>query len=110
MLRRRSQAARAAPPSPSIDLAVFRQMADFSTEGMYLLDRTGRILYINAQALAQMGGYTREELLALSISDICPDVPRDTFADSVAAATARVAASVIQSSTCVAVATPPLNR
>jgi PAS domain S-box-containing protein len=64
---------------------MFRQMADRSNEGFYLLDRRGRFLYVNAKAHAQMGGYTVEELLALTVSDICPDVPPEQFAANVAA-------------------------
>ncbi len=70
---------------PEIDLAVFRQMADLSNEGFYLVNRHGRFLYVNAKAHGQMGGYTVEELLGLTVSDICPDVPPETFAENVAA-------------------------
>ena len=77
------QAAAVALP-PALDLDVFRQMADRSNEGFYLVDRRGRFLYVNAKAHAQMGGYTMEELLALTVSDICPDVPPEQFAENVA--------------------------
>ena len=70
---------------PVVDLDVFRQMADRSNEGFYLLDRRGRFLYVNAKGHAQMGGYTMEELLALTVSDICPDVSPERFAENVAA-------------------------
>jgi PAS domain S-box-containing protein len=60
-------------------------MADRSNEGFYLLDRRGRFLYVNAKGHAQMGGYTMEEVLALTVSDICPDVPPERFAENVAA-------------------------
>jgi two-component system, NarL family, sensor histidine kinase NreB len=68
---------------PVVDLALFRQMADLSNEGFYLLDRTGRFLYVNAKGHAQMGGYTMEELLALRVPDIC-DVSAERFAEFVA--------------------------
>lgn len=55
-------------------------MADLATEGLYLLDRTGRFLYVNAQGLAQMGGYTMDELLRLTVVDICPDLTPEAFA------------------------------
>src|SRR5262249_2129914 len=45
-------ASRPASPStlpPAVDLGFFRQMADASNEGFYLLNRTGRFLYVNAQ-------------------------------------------------------------
>ena len=58
--------------APAIDLAVFRRMVDFSTEGFYVLDRQGRFRYGNAQAQAQMGGYSMEEILRLTVSDIAP--------------------------------------
>src|SRR6185436_9892912 len=60
-------------------------MADLATEGLYLLDRTGRFLYVNAQAVTQMGGYTREELLQLTVCDICPDLTPEAFAAQVEA-------------------------
>ncbi len=60
-------------------------MADLATEGLYLLDRTGRFLYVNAQAVTQMGGYTQEELLALTVCDICPDLTPEMFAAQVEA-------------------------
>ena len=69
----------------AVDLAFFRKMADLSNEGFYLLDRRGRFLYVNAKAHGQMGGYTVEELLDLTVSDICPDVPPEQFAENVAA-------------------------
>jgi PAS domain S-box-containing protein len=66
-------------PAP-IDLALFRRMADLATEGFYLVDRTGRFLYVNAQGHAQMGGYTMEELLSLTVCDISPDLTPEAFA------------------------------
>jgi len=78
---RSSRPVDAAALSPAIDLALFRQMADLSNEGLYLLDRRGRFLYVNAKGHAQMGGYTMEELLALTVSDVTPDVPPERFAE-----------------------------
>jgi PAS domain S-box-containing protein len=75
---------RAALP-PVVDLALFHEMADLSNEGLYLLDRRGRFLYVNAKGHQQMGGYTMEELLSMTVSDICPDVPPEQFAENVAA-------------------------
>ena len=76
---------RTAALPPVIDLALFRRMADLATEGLYLLDRTGRFLYVNAQAVTQMGGYTRDELLQLTVCDICPDLTPEAFAAQVEA-------------------------
>lgn len=85
MTRTAGRHARLDPLPPAIDLDLFRQMADRSSEGFYLLDRTGRFLYVNAKAHAQMGGYTVDELLALTVPDICPDLSPEQFAGSVAA-------------------------
>jgi PAS domain S-box-containing protein len=60
-------------------------MADRSNEGFYLLDRRGRFLYVNAKGHAQMGGYTMEELLSLTVADICPDLSEAKFEENVAA-------------------------
>ncbi len=60
-------------------------MADRSNEGFYLLDRRGRFLYVNAKGHAQMGGYTMEELLSLTVADISPDVSPTQFEENVAA-------------------------
>ncbi len=60
-------------------------MADLSTEGFYLLDERGRFLYCNAQAHAQMGGYSMEELLGLTVCDISPDMTPERFAAQVSA-------------------------
>ncbi len=60
-------------------------MADLATEGFYLVDRTGRFLYVNAQGHAQMGGYSMEEMLSLTVCDISPDLTPEAFAAHVAA-------------------------
>ncbi|MCC6767014.1 MAG: PAS domain S-box protein [Deltaproteobacteria bacterium] len=66
-------------PNPALDLAVFRQMADMSNEGFYLCDARGRFLYVNDRS-SGWSGYTREELLGLTISDVNPDFPPDRLA------------------------------
>lgn len=48
---------------------------DRSGEGIYWLTPEGRFVYVNDAACAQTG-YSREELLSLSISDIDADAPR----------------------------------
>src|SRR6185295_10855443 len=60
-------------------------MADRSNEGFYLVDRTGRFLYVNAKAHAQMGGYTVDELLSMTVPDIVPDLSPEQFAEQVGA-------------------------
>ena len=40
-----------------------------------------KLVTVNAQALAQMGGYTMAEMLSLTVSDICPDMPPEQFAE-----------------------------
>ena len=77
--------ARSVALPPALDLALFRRIADLSTEGFYVVDRRGRFLYCNAQAHLQMGGYTMEELLQLTIFDISPDMTPDIFTAQVAA-------------------------
>ena len=80
MAQSSSRPSRSAALPPAVDLDLFRRMADLATEGLYLLDRTGRFLYVNAQGLAQMGGYSMEELLRLTVVDICPDLTPEAFA------------------------------
>jgi two-component system sensor histidine kinase UhpB len=63
---------------PALDLSVFRQMADMSNDAFYLCDVRGRFLYVNGRSLT-LGGYTREEMLHLSVPDINPDYPPDVF-------------------------------
>jgi PAS domain S-box-containing protein len=60
-------------------------MADLATEGLYLVDRVGRFLYVNAQGLAQMGGYTMDEFLRLTVVDISPDLTPEAFEANVQA-------------------------
>ena len=49
---------------------------------------TGRFLYANRQA-AGMLGYTPEEMLTLSVTDIDPNIPRERYDDIVAAIRAK---------------------
>lgn len=60
---------------PALDLAVFRTMADMSNDAFYLCDAHGRFLYVNDRSSSSIG-YSREELLEMSVSDINPDFPR----------------------------------
>ncbi|MEB2284514.1 MAG: hypothetical protein B6D46_05170 [Polyangiaceae bacterium UTPRO1] len=69
---------------PALDLAVFRQMADMSNDAFYLCDARGRFLYVNDRG-SRMTGYSREELLAMTISDVNPEFPPRRLAEFVAA-------------------------
>ena len=77
------QANSGALPAP-LDVSVFRQMADMSSDAFYLVDREGRFLYVNDRALTR-GGFTREEMLSMSVSDINPDYPPARFREFVVA-------------------------
>jgi PAS domain S-box-containing protein len=59
---------------PALDLSVFRQMADMSNDAFYLCDERGRFLYVNDRS-SSSSGYTRDELLGMTVSDINPDFP-----------------------------------
>jgi PAS domain S-box-containing protein len=76
--------ARLARIHPALDLGIFRQMADLSNDAFYLTDSAGRFLYVNERA-ATLGGYSRAELLRMSVSDINPEYPIARFREFVAA-------------------------
>ncbi len=59
-------------------------MADMSNDAFYLCDASGRFLYVNDRALA-MTGYTRAEMLRMSVPDFNPEYPRDRFDEYVVA-------------------------
>jgi PAS domain S-box-containing protein len=69
---RQPPAATAFPPA--LDLAVFRQMEDMSSEAFFLTDAAGRFRYVNQRAL-ELGGWTWDELRGMTISDVNPDFP-----------------------------------
>ena len=62
-------------PAP-LDLAVFRRMADMSNEAFYLTDTDGRFRYVNERAVT-LTGYSREELLGMTLFDLEPEFPRE---------------------------------
>jgi PAS domain S-box-containing protein len=65
-------------PAP-LDLSVFRQMADMSNDAFYLADARGRFRYVNERATT-LTGYSRSELLRMTMFDLDPEYPRDQFA------------------------------
>jgi PAS domain S-box-containing protein len=73
---------RASPANvhPALDLAVFRQMADMSNDAFYLCDDQGRFLYVNDRSSSSIG-YTRDEMLCMSVSDINPDFPSERLTE-----------------------------
>lgn len=68
---------------PVLDLTVFRQMADMSNDAFYLCDATGHLLYVNDRG-ATFNGYSRDELLGMTVSDLNPEFPPDKLAEFVA--------------------------
>lgn len=68
--------------SPALDLAVFRQMADMSSEAFFLTDEAGRFRYVNQRGL-ELGGWTWEELQRMTIADVNPDVPLGLYRQAV---------------------------
>jgi len=53
-------------------------MADLSNDAFFLLDEPGRFLYVNDRTIA-ITGYSREELLDMTVSDLNPEFPREQF-------------------------------
>jgi PAS domain S-box-containing protein len=50
-----------------------KAMLDGASDAIFIVDATGRYLYVNQQA-TQLLGFSRDELLSMSISDITPEV------------------------------------
>ncbi|HVH79934.1 MAG TPA: ATP-binding protein, partial [Stellaceae bacterium] len=61
------------------DLRLTQLAMDRSSEAICLLDRSGRYLKVN-DATCQQLGYTREELLTLSVFDVAPQTDRESWA------------------------------
>jgi PAS domain S-box-containing protein len=77
----------AGPPAPlpeMLDLDLFRQMADMARESFQLLDGDGRFVYVNDQTCARYG-YGRDEMLAMSVTDLNPDFTHQAWRDWAAA-------------------------
>jgi PAS domain S-box-containing protein len=60
----------------------FRNLVEQAGDGFELLDETGKYLDINAATLRQLG-YTREEILQLTVFDVDPVLKREQFAQEV---------------------------
>ncbi|TVQ22540.1 MAG: PAS domain S-box protein, partial [Spirochaetaceae bacterium] len=58
--------------------ALYRNLMENSSDGIELLDEAGNILNVN-QKKCEMLGYSREELLGMTIADIDPNYPADGF-------------------------------
>ncbi|MCC6847920.1 MAG: PAS domain S-box protein [Deltaproteobacteria bacterium] len=58
-----------------LDLEVFRRMADMSNEAFFLTDAAAHLRYVNERALT-LTGYAREQLLAMTLFDLEPELPR----------------------------------
>jgi PAS domain S-box-containing protein len=59
-------------------------MADMSNDGFYLCDEHGRFLYVNDRSVSTIG-YTRDELLGMSVPDISAEYDAERLAGFVAA-------------------------
>ena len=51
---------------------------DHSLDAVYLYDRKGRILYANETAVSKTG-YSREELMSMSVLDLDPSITKETW-------------------------------
>jgi len=60
----------------------FRALIDQAGDGFELLDQTGKYFDVNAATLRQLG-YTREEMLRLTVFDIDPHLRREEFTQRV---------------------------
>jgi PAS domain S-box-containing protein len=70
-------------PAP-LDAAVFRRMADMSSEAFYVADFQGRFRYVNRRAL-ELTGYTWKELQKMTTMDLDPDYPLELYQEAVTA-------------------------
>ena len=53
---------------------------DHASVSTFLVDADARLLYVNEQACRSLG-YTREELLAMTVADLDPGFPRTAWSD-----------------------------
>jgi diguanylate cyclase (GGDEF)-like protein/PAS domain S-box-containing protein len=61
-------------------LLITQFVSDHAPDSIIWIDEQGRIVYVNEDACRERG-YTREELLGMSIPDINPELPADVWAD-----------------------------
>jgi PAS domain S-box-containing protein len=54
----------------------YQQLTEQAIDGIFILDNTGKFLFVNS-SFCQMLGYTREEMLKLSILDFHPEGQKD---------------------------------
>ncbi len=57
-------------------------MAEMSNDAFYLCDAHGRFLYVNERAL-KTTGYTKAEMLQMTVSDLNPEYPAERFREFV---------------------------
>jgi len=58
----------------------FRLLVENAGDAIYLADIQGRLLEVNAEATRQTG-FTRQELLAMSVTDLDPELTQEGLAD-----------------------------
>ncbi|MCG6932702.1 MAG: EAL domain-containing protein [Gallionella sp.] len=61
-------------------LMITQFVSDHAPESILWIDEQARIVYVNEEACRERG-YTREELLGMTIPDINPELPADVWAD-----------------------------
>jgi diguanylate cyclase (GGDEF)-like protein/PAS domain S-box-containing protein len=61
-------------------LLITQFVSDQAPDSIFWMDEQARIVYVN-EATCRERGYTKEELLAMSIFDIDPDLPADAWPD-----------------------------
>jgi diguanylate cyclase (GGDEF)-like protein/PAS domain S-box-containing protein len=59
-------------------LLITQFVSDHAPDSIFWIDEQARIVYVNEDACRERG-YTREELLAMSIPDINPELPTDVW-------------------------------
>lgn len=72
--RRRAQA------DLELNEALYRNLMENSVDAVYLISEDSKFLNVNSVA-CEMTGYTREQLLALTIDDIDPNFPTEKFVE-----------------------------
>jgi len=73
---------------PALDLGLFRRMADMSNDAFYLIDGSGRILYLNYQA-RKLSGYSDAELHRVTAPELIPEFSPPRYRELSGALTAR---------------------